>query len=159
MLSLVVIAPLVPISAGDQFEQGTVPLHLTVLPKFLVPDDRSAAVESMITEIAAVTGPITATSTGDALFGQDGTVEVSTIEASAVLQRLHVRLLEGALRAGAMSDRPAYNGDRYRPHVTRTSDGHSVRSGDSVELTTLAILDCSQPTRRVSFTASLSGTD
>lgn len=157
MIEIVVIAPLDPMTVGAQFERGAIPRHLTVLPKVRVPESESPAVMSAIREIAAATAPITATSVAYASFGGNGEVRVTTIEASAELRRLHVRLLEGVGRAGAVSVVPAYNGGGYRPHVTHTDDEPVVRPGVQLKLSTLAVLDCTQPIRRISATAILSG--
>jgi hypothetical protein len=151
---MVVIAPLVPMVVGDEFEQGRIPLHLTLLPKFRVSYGEEPAVVTMINEVAAAAGMITATCAGYASFGGEGEVRVSTVEASVEIRRLHDHLLERARQVGGVPVRPAYSGDGYRPHVTHT-DGQAPRPGEQLVLTALAVLDCTRPTRRVSAVAGL----
>lgn len=157
VLQLTVIAPLVPMAIGDEFQQGTVPLHLTVLPNTSVGPEIAAAVESAIREVAGITEPITARARGFASFGDAGDVRVTTVDVTAELQRLHVRLLECVQRAGGIAINPAYNGDGYRPHITHTHDHQVIRPGERVSLTAVAVLDCTQPIRRVSVMADLAG--
>ncbi len=157
MPELAVIAPLRPMAVGDQFEQGagTVPLHVTALPKFRVSQGGWSAVVSTIIEVAAETRPITATAAAYAHFGRAGDVRVTTVELSAELRRLHLQLLGGVRSAGAAPFEPSYNGDGYHPHITHTREGQAVHAGLQVELRQLAILDCTGPTRRILATAPL----
>jgi hypothetical protein len=69
---LVVIAPIAPIGPGDRFDPGvgTVPLHLTVLPKVRVSHDRSATVSAVVDRIAAATRPIPVVADGRGGFGK-----------------------------------------------------------------------------------------
>lgn len=157
MLQLAVIAPLVQMTLGDEYPQGAVPLHLTVLPNTSVATDVAAAVESAIRAVAGTTEPVTAITDGYASFGDAGDVRVTTVDVTAELQRLHLRLLEGVQRAGGVAVTPAYNGDGYRPHITHTHDHQVIRPGEKVTLTAMAVLDCTQPIRRVSTIADLVG--
>lgn len=150
MADLVVIAPLTPLRIGDRYEQGKVPLHLTTLPKFQATQEVMHAVLAAIGEIAASTGPISVTTSGYSQFGHADNIPVTTVSLSTELRQLHLRLLEGAYGAGARPNHPDYNGDGYRPHITHTHDGHAVHPGSQVTLGSLAILDCSQPTRKIS---------
>ena len=157
-VELVVIAPLVPVGLGDEFAgAGTVPLHLTVLPKVRLPADRSADLSAVVDDIAATTAPIAVVADGRAGFGHDGEIPVTTVELSATLRRLHLRLRDDVLRVGAVAAQPAYSGDGYRPHVSDTGDGAKVSPGEQMLLTSLTILDCTLPTRRLVHHAALAG--
>ncbi|SDT33032.1 2'-5' RNA ligase family protein [Microlunatus soli] len=146
---LVVIAPLAPISVGDHFEQGTVPLHLTTLPKIRVPQANLSAVLTAFRRIANATKPMTATAADYDHFGAAADVGVTTIEISDQLRTLHLSLLEAARQAAALPIQLAYHGDGYRPHVTHAHNGDRVCPGDSMDLTALAVLDCSRPLRSI----------
>lgn len=141
---------------GEEFEQGTVALHLTVLPRFRVSQKGSPAAISTIIALAAKARPITATATDLAHFGRAGDVRVTTIQLSAELRSLHLELLKGMHRAGATPLEPAHNDGGYRPHITHTREGRAIRPGERVELRQLAVLDCTEPIRRISATAPLS---
>jgi len=134
-----------------------VPLHLTVVTKVAVPRDRSAAVAVAVRDIAATIAPFSVVASGRAGFGHGGTVEVTTVEMSDQLCRLHFRLLNDVCRAGADPVQPAYNGDGYRPHVSNTRDGQLLSPGEQLVATTLAILDCTLPTRQLTDMVMLSG--
>jgi 2'-5' RNA ligase len=144
---------------GNQFEQGTVPLHLTTLPKVRVTHENLPAVLLSISDVAAASAPVSATAVGYAEFGRAGTIRVTTVETSPGLGRLHLQLLEGAQRAGAVPLELAYTGDGYRPHVTHTPDDHAISPGGRVEVTALAVLDCSEQVRRISAMWPLAGTE
>ncbi|WP_460811036.1 2'-5' RNA ligase family protein [Microlunatus endophyticus] len=145
-------------SVGEEFESGAgaIPLHMTVLTKVRVPRDQS--VVAAVRAIAATTAPFNVVASGRAGFGHEGTVQVTTVEMSDPLRRLHLRLLDDVRRAGADPVQLAYNGDGYRPHVSDTRDGQLISPGERLALTTLAILDCSRPTRRLADKVALSGT-
>lgn len=153
------IAPLAPMSVGDEFDSGVgaVPLHMTVLTKVRVPRDRSAAVAAVVRNVAAVTAPFTIVAVGRAEFGHQGTVQVTTVELSDQLRRLHTRLLDDVGRTGVDQVQPAYNGDGYRPHISDTRDGQLINPGEQLMLTTLAILDCTRPVRQLVDKMTLSG--
>jgi len=51
---------------------------------------------------------------------------------------------------------PAYNGDGYRPHISDVRDGQLLDSGEQLMVTTLAILDCTRPTRYLADKVPLS---
>lgn len=144
---------------GDEFESGAgaVPLHMTVLTKVRVPPEQSAAVAVAVRDIAATTAPFNVVANGRAGFGHEGAVQVTTVEISDQLRRLHFRLLTDVCRAGAGLVQPAYNGDGYRPHVSDTRDGQLVSPGEHLVLTTLGILDCTRPVRRLADKVALSG--
>lgn len=151
------IAPLIRITVGSRFEQKAIPLHLTTLPKFRVMPEDATAVVAAIAEVAAATGPIIATATAYADFGPDHDVRVTTVDPTPELRLLHSRLLESVRRVGAVPLAPAYSGDGYRPHITHTKDGRAVVPGEKVDLRSLAILDCTQPTLSIPAVAPLSG--
>lgn len=156
---LVVIAPLAPVSVGDEFDSGVgaVPLHMTVLTKVRVRRDLSEAVAAAVRDIAVATAPVRLVAGGRAGFGHEGAVHVTTVEMSDQLRGLHSRLLKDVCRAGGVPVQPAYNGDGYRPHVSDTRDGQLVNPGEQLVLTTLAILDCTRPTRHLADMVALSG--
>ncbi|QDP96401.1 2'-5' RNA ligase family protein [Microlunatus elymi] len=156
MAELVIIAPLSPMKIGDEFEQGGVPLHLTALPTIRVPPNQLQPVLVAIGEVAMSNGPVEVQAVGYEQFGDAQDVSVTIIDPSPQLRQLHLELLEAARMAGARPRRYDYNADGYRPHISHTHDAQAVRPGESVTLTALAVLDCSEPTRRISAICPLS---
>lgn len=152
---LVVIAPLTPMTVGDQFQHGLVPLHLTTLPKVRVPHEKLPAVLAAIGEVAAAATLLRVVTAAFDLFGESGTVRVTTVQLSEPLRQLHLGLLEATRAAGAVPLNPGYHGDGYRPHITYTHDGRFLTPGERAELTALAVLDCSRPTRCILTIRSL----
>ena len=86
---------------------GAVPLHMTVLTNVRVPRHRSAAVVTAVREVAATAAPFVAVVSGRTGFGHETTVQVTAVEMSYQLRRLHFYLLHDVCRAGADPIQPA----------------------------------------------------
>jgi 2'-5' RNA ligase len=157
MRELAIVAPLEQMLVGDTWSPGSLPLHITVLPNVRVSGDQVPQLIEMVSEVASTT-PLLETR-GESLewFGPSQDIEVTTLAINAPLGNLHNRLLEAAIGLGAESVDPAFNAAGFRPHATRTIDGHEVTQGESVQLATIVVLDCTTQTRlalaRAAFTA------
>ena len=134
MARFVVVLPLVPLAAGDEFTVAQWPLHVTLVEPF--PTSLDAA------EVAAVLGDvhgigrdaraIHAAAGEEAMFGRRRDVPVTLVVDGGDL---------AALRHAGVDVQPRLD---FRPHVTRKQHGR-VRPGDRVELATVALIDMRPP--------------
>ncbi|HEU0182898.1 MAG TPA: 2'-5' RNA ligase family protein [Agromyces mariniharenae] len=142
MARFVVVLPLVPLAAGDEFTVAQWPLHVTLVEPF--PTSLGAE------EVAAVLGEVAGIGHGartihagagdDAMFGRRRDVPVTLVVDGGELAALRTRTLAALRRAGVdVEPRPD-----FRPHVTRKQHGR-IRPGDRVELATVALIDMRPP--------------
>lgn len=139
----------------DEFAVGSLPLHLTVLPRTRVSAGQyRALVDDLIDQGRTTPGPIVVVGVAREVFGRDVAVLVTTVDVPTGLVDLHRDLLACARQSGAVPVVPEFTGDGYRPHITPVGDD-AVSPGETVVLPTLAVIDCSTSLRRVVATVAL----
>jgi 2'-5' RNA ligase len=157
VLRLVVVLPLLPLRHGDAFTLATWPLHLTLVPTFVVDLDLDAVV-AVIQPALARQSALLVTVGGDEGFGRAQRIPVSLIEDSSELIPLHHVLLDGLTAAGAAFDDPDFTGGGYRPHITMTRTARA-HPGELLRLGQATVVDMEPigPTRlrRVAWAAPL----
>lgn len=142
MARFVVVLPLLPLAAGDEFTVADWPLHVTLVEPFqtdLSADDlarRLGRVEGIGDGAAA----IRAAAGEEAMFGRRRDVPVTLVRDDGELAALRGRALE-ALGAAGVEPRARLD---FRPHVTRKRHGQ-LRTGDRVVLDTVALIDMRPP--------------
>lgn len=139
MPRLVVVLPLVPLTAGDGFPLKTWPLHVTVAPTFQTPADL-AAVAAAIAPVVARSPALCVTAGGDEGFGPSGRVPVTVLIPSPELSGMHAGLVRALWAMDARFDDPEYVGDGYRAHVTMTTTAR-MTPGQVARLEQAAIVD------------------
>ncbi|TFD09390.1 2'-5' RNA ligase family protein [Cryobacterium sp. TMT1-66-1] len=150
MTHLVIVAPLEALTVGDSFPVSRFPLHLTVLPPFLVNIDL-AALWQVVAAVSESTEPLLAEVTGQGGFGANGEIAVGLIRPIASLLEAHSRLTEALMPLGWVAKEPQYSGEGYRPHITGNNE-RAVRSGEVFILQELAIVEMlTQPIIRANF--------
>ena len=157
MIELAVIVPLEPMRIGDEFADGAIPQHVTVLPNVRM---RDAAVTELILQIsllAADTSVINTVARTVEVFGPNLDVVVTTLDSTVALRQMHARLLRAAHALGAESTESAFNSGGYRPHITHTSSGRVPLESDLVMLGALVTVDCTSNIRRIISSVSLVG--
>jgi 2'-5' RNA ligase len=157
MIELAVIVPLEPMRVGDEFADGAIPLHVTVLPNVRVSDAAVAELIQRISSLAADTSVINTVARGVEIFGQNLDVVVTTIDSTVSIRDLHARLLHAAHTLGAESMESAYTSDGYRPHITHTPSGQVPLKSDLVMLNALVTVDCTSNIRRIISLAPFGG--
>jgi 2'-5' RNA ligase len=143
MSRYVVVLPLVPLRTGESFAVKDWPLHITVLPPFGTHTAPADIVDTIAAVIAAVASPpsaITATASGDELFGRRHDIPVTVLADNEELTRLHRALVEAVRPLAASPDEPAFTGPGFRPHVTTKHHGR-IHVGDELTLTQVALVD------------------
>ena len=139
MHHFVVVCPIDPLTAGQQFPVERWPLHVTVIPSFRT---RSNFVDI---EKAIGSTPSPALDVrvgGEEMFGPSGSILVNiVVDDSGALAQLHNRLLTTLEdRGGLTPDDPQHFGDGYRPHITATRQT-SAEPGAIIHLNQLALVD------------------
>jgi 2'-5' RNA ligase len=152
MPEVAVIAPLVPVVKGESFDYELIPLHVTLLPNFLIETEIETAVQA-VARIAESWKAFEFRATGIDQFGPAADIEVVTIDASDELTKLHKSLREAFSGIG-IAVNPEYHGAGYRPHST-TQPGSRVEVGETRVIDRLVLLDCTLPVRTVSSVARL----
>jgi 2'-5' RNA ligase len=141
MARFVVVLPLVPLVAGDEFTVADWPLHVTLVEPF--PSDLPA--DELVRRLGRVDGigvgeAIRAEAGEEAMFGRRHDVPVTLVHDHGELEALRVRALE-ALGTAGIEPRARLD---FRPHVTRKHHGQ-LRPGDRVVLDTVALIDMRPP--------------
>ncbi|TFB48727.1 2'-5' RNA ligase family protein [Cryobacterium tagatosivorans] len=157
MSRLVVVLPLHPLQAGDNFAVADWPLHITVLAPFLTdaaPADIAAAIAAAVSGQAA----LTAVAGPEELFGRRKDVPVTLVVDDGTLARLHRILVDAVRPFAAAPDEPAFTGPDFRAHVTVKRNARAGE-GDVLSLSQVALVDMAPRTgpsgRTVLATVSL----
>lgn len=135
----VVVAPLVPMAAGDRFITREWPLHVTIVQVF-ASDATPTQVGVRLAEVAAGVSPLTVTAGVDEDFGPSHTIAVTVIEPTAELDALHAACAAGLDELAPVYENPEYMGTGFRPHVT-VKRAQRVAAGDVLDLRQLALVD------------------
>jgi len=139
---------------GDTYVMNDIPLHLTVLSNARLGGPASRFVGE-VQRVAADFQPLVARALSFELFGPNADIPVTEVTVGQDLRRLHAALIGAVRRQGGGAVEPAYWEAGYRAHVTKTQRGSGVEPGAELQLERLALLDCTEPTRRVIWAASL----
>ena len=142
MARFVVVLPIVPLAAGDEFTVADWPLHVTLVEPF--PTDLSAHEVARLLDgvdgIAPGADAIAVAAGDDAMFGRRRDVPVTLVHDGGELAALRARTLD-ALGGAGIDTRARLD---FRPHVTRKHHGR-LRPGDRVVLDTVALIDMRPP--------------
>lgn len=140
MARFVVVLPLVPLAAGDEFTVSDWPLHVTLVEPFATEHPAGVVADAVRT---ATTGAavVRATAGEEAMFGRRRDVPVTIVRDGGELAALRVHTLCALRRAGI--DTGHVRAD-FRPHVTRKHHGR-LHAGDRVTLDTVALIDMRPP--------------
>ena len=142
MARFVVVLPLLPLVAGDEFTVADWPLHVTLVEPFqtdLSADDLASRL-GRVEGIGVGAPAIRAAAGEEAMFGRRRDVPVTLVRDDGELAALRARALE-ALGAAGVEPRARL---AFRPHVTRKHHG-KLRPGDRVVLDTVALIDMRPP--------------
>jgi 2'-5' RNA ligase len=129
-----------------RFDRANWPLHVTVLPNFVVDGPAMAAVTSIVREAADRQQAFDVDLGPRAMFGPRRDVPVLLAEHPA-FHALH-RSLSGSVESlsGFRTDHAAFWGAGYRPHATVVCGAESARR---ISITNLAVASLAGPQARV----------
>ena len=140
MARFVVVLPLVPLAAGDEFTVADWPLHITLVEPFATEHPAGVVAEAVHMAIAGA-AIVHATAGDDAMFGRRRDVPVTLVGDGGELAALRKRTLDALHRAGVDTGHVRVD---FRPHVTRKHHGR-LRVGDEMALDTVALIDMRPP--------------
>jgi len=139
MQHFVVVLPIEPLIAGQQFPVERWPLHVTLIPKFRT---RSNLFDIEKTIRSTPSPALDVRVGGEEMFGPSGSILVNiVVDDSAALAQFHNRLLTTLQeQCGLTTDDPQYFRDGYRSHITASRDDHA-EPGALIHLNQLALVD------------------
>ncbi len=140
MARFVVVLPLVPLAAGDEFTVADWPLHVTLVEPFATEHPAGAVADAVRSATTGAT-VVRATAGEEAMFGRRRDVPVTLVRDGGELAVLRQRTLDALHSAGI--DTGHMRAD-FRPHVTRKHHGR-LHAGDRVALDTVALIDMRPP--------------
>jgi 2'-5' RNA ligase len=140
MARFVVVLPLVPLEAGDEFTIADWPLHVTLVEPFHT-ERSAAAVTSALARVVAGATAIHAAAGADAMFGRRRDVPVTLVRDGGELAALRDRAVAALGTVGVDLGRPRLE---FRPHVTHKHHGR-LGFGERVVLERLALIDMRPP--------------
>jgi len=140
MARFVVVLPLIPLAAGDEFTVADWPLHVTLVEPFAT-EHPAAVVADAVRAATADSAVVRATAGDEAMFGRRRDVPVTLVRDGGELAALRTKALDALHRAGV--DTGHLRAD-FRPHVTRKHHGR-LRSGERITLDTVALIDMRPP--------------
>lgn len=140
MARFVVVLPLVPLAAGDEFTVADWPLHVTLIEPFTT-ELTASDVVSVLAAVASGATVIRGAAGADAMFGRHRDVPVTLVRDGGELAALRERALAALDAVGVDLGRSRLD---FRPHVTRKRHGR-LRFGDRVVLECLALIDMRPP--------------
>jgi hypothetical protein len=140
MARFVVVLPIVPLAAGDEFTVADWPLHVTLVEPFATDLD-AAVVAGILGGVLGGAGAVRATAGDEAMFGRRRDVPVTLLVDGGRLAALRDLVLAALGRAGVDVARSLLE---FRPHVTHKHHGR-LRTGERVDLRTVALIDMRPP--------------
>ncbi len=140
MARFVVVLPLVPLAAGDEFTVADWPLHVTLVEPFST-ELTEAELARVLEPLASDASVIRAAAGAAELFGRRRDVPVTLVRDGGELAALRERAVAALGGVGVELGRSRLE---FRPHVTHKRHGR-LRFGDSVVLECLALIDMRPP--------------
>ncbi|GAA1750117.1 2'-5' RNA ligase family protein [Agromyces humatus] len=140
MARFVIVLPLMPLAAGDEFTVSNWPLHVTLVEPFAT-EHPAGLVADAVRAATTGTAVVRAAAGEDAMFGRRRDVPVTLVRDGGELAALRRRTLDALHRAGIDTGRLRAD---FRPHVTRKHHGR-LHPGDRVTLDTVAVIDMRPP--------------
>lgn len=139
MQKYVIIKLLEPKKEGVQFAASDWPLHVTLVPRFVINLEGTGLLEKMATLLRSHK-PVEVVAETDELFGEFKNIKVTLLEKTPELTKLHSTIIDLLKSMGAIFDEPNFIEEGFRPHVTVQSK-RRVQPGDLVKIDELSLID------------------
>lgn len=99
------------------------PVHITLLPWFTMPEDNQADFGDAVRQLSARFAPFKTRTVKTAVFGEGKDVHQVRIMGGHQLVELHQLLLRSMWRHGGEVRSPEFTGDGFIPHITKQKSG------------------------------------
>lgn len=126
-----------PVEPKFNFSCKEWPLHVTLLPNFVISDSLEALI-SNLEGFSLTIAPFGIQVGEDANFGPSGEVLVSLINPNADILLLHSKLLD--ITKSYTFDTPQYIGEGYKPHATKQVNSQLI-SGEKYLIDNMTLVD------------------
>lgn len=124
---------------GIRFASSNWPLHSTIADTFAI-DRNVATMVERLTELLKDHAQATSVVEDDRLFGDDGQVQVTLLQKTDSLTKLHHDVIALLEQGGWKPNDPQFAKEGFLPHTT--VQAHSrLRKGDEVAFNALSIID------------------
>lgn len=124
-----------PIDAGVEFDMTNWPVHITLADVFAVGLNND--VMQKLTGLLVDCHSIDISVSDDAVFG---TTNVTLIDKSDGLQRIHDQIIDLLELNGAKFNTPEFTRSGFLPHVTIQKSGR-LHKGDKIKINTVSLID------------------
>jgi 2'-5' RNA ligase len=125
---------------GYEFTAGAWPAHITLAATFSILSPVNKVIKQL-NEVAERTDRCTTHITGEAYFGPKQTVHVALLDKTTSIYALHTDIVTVLHDAGVAFNEPHYILDGYKPHITLTSAIKKFRHKQTIELSSIALID------------------
>lgn len=122
-----------PLSRGQVF--GPWPLHITIVPWFIIPDGKIYEAAIAISEVVCRHDPVTLAGEARMQFGPQSVI---VMQKPPEMQALHDSLLSLIQSKGWGIAKKQYTGSRFKPHITDRQ--HKITPDISVRLDNIAFV-------------------
>ena len=112
------------------------PLHITIADVYAI-DRKQQVIDDKLQKLLQSMHPVKTYATGDTTLG---TTEVTLVEKSEPLQKLHMKIVDLLIENGAEFNAPEFTGEGFLPHVTIQSSDRLHRN-NAVVIDTLSLID------------------
>lgn len=136
---------------GYEFAATDWPLHVTIVDVFAI----DWTLEEMAKRLEIVSedysqAHVSSTAQEDTFFGEEKQVQVTLLERTDALKKLHYDVMSVLKLGGLRLNNPEFADDGFRPHATVQKSAR-LQKGDTVNFTHIALIDMfpnSDPYRR-----------
>lgn len=127
------------IQEGYEFSSSDWPLHSTVVDTFAIDWSIGKTAEILKGLLSTYEG-VTSKAGDDRYFGENGQVQVTLIDRTESLLKLHRDILTALEAGGIILNDPQFAHDGFLPHATVQKNAH-LNDGESVKFGSLSIVD------------------
>ena len=134
-----IIALLEDKEEGFEYASSSWPLHVTIADTFAVVR-KDGDLDNKLSDLVSEKKPVTGVADHDEFFGAAQEVQVTILNMSDELVRLHYDVIGLLKGCGAVLNDPQYSEEGFRAHATVQPHAR-LTIGETVTLTKLAIID------------------
>lgn len=124
---------------GTQFSMDSWPLHATIVDVFAIDWDVPTVIQNL-QELLATHSQATSLAQDDAFFGPEKQTQVTLLQKTTSLVKLHYDVMERLEKGGLKLNSPQFAHGGFLPHVTVQKHAR-LNKGDQVTFDALTLID------------------